>query len=226
MPGDRLITISTTTNMIENMIPNMFLAITAIFAGLIFGKIIGRTVSEIVEKIGLDKTLKGSVIEKGVEAAGTTIPGLFNLVVRWSIYLIAVMIAMDYLNIPQVNGFILNFINYLPNVFAAMVILFVGLVIADFLGNFLKNAGESMGLAFIDIVSPVLKLLLYFIVIIMALSKLKIDVSIIYILVDALAWGIGLGVGLSIAIVVGFGMKDRAPELMDKLLESLSKANK
>ncbi len=60
----------------------------------------------------------------------------------------------------------------------------------------------------------------------MSLSKLKIDVCIIYIIAEQLAWGIGLGVGLSIAIIVGFGLKDRAPELMDKLLEGFSKAKK
>lgn len=226
MSDDNLITISTTTNMIDNIIPNLFLAIIAIFAGLILGKIIGNAVGKIVEKVGLDKTLKGSVIEKGVIAAGTTIPGLFNLVIRWFIYLIAVMLAVDYLNIPLVNDFIQDFVNYLPRVFAAMVILFVGMVIADFIGNFLKNTGESMGLAFMDVVSPVLKLFLYFFVIMMALSKLRIDVCLIYGIVEQLAWGIGLGIGLSIAIVVGFGMKDRAPELMDKLLEGFSKAKK
>ena len=226
MSDDNLITISTTTNMIDNIIPNLFLAIIAIFAGLILGKIIGNAVGKIVEKVGLDKTLKGSVIEKGVIAAGTTIPGLFNLVIRWFIYLIAVMLAVDYLNIPQVNIFIQDFVKYLPNVFAAMVILFLGIIIVDFVVNFLKNTDESTGLAFMDIVSPILKLFLYFIVIMMALSKLKIDVCLIYIIAEQLAWGIGLGIGLSIAIVVGFGMKDRAPELMDKLLEGFSKAKK
>ena len=110
----------------------MFLAIIIIFAGLILGKILGNAVSKIVEKVGLDKTFKGSVIEKGVIASGTTIPGLFNLIVRWFIYLIAVMLAVEYLNIPMVNGFIQDFVNYLPSVFAAMVILFVGMV-RDFL---------------------------------------------------------------------------------------------
>ncbi|NOR47061.1 MAG: hypothetical protein GQ533_03305 [Methanosarcinaceae archaeon] len=219
-------TIDSTVYLIENMMSNMILAVIAIFAGLVLGNILGNKVSKIVEKLGLDKTFKGSVIEKGVEAAGTTIPGLFNLVIRWFIYLIAVMIALDYLNIPQVNNFINNFVNYLPSVFAAMLILFVGLVIADFLGNFLKNTGKSMGLPFIDIITPVLKLLLYFIVVIMALSKLHVDMCIIYILSEAFVWGIGLGIGLSIAIIVGFGMKDRSPELMDKLLEGFDKAKK
>jgi len=213
-------------NLIVNMISNIIPAVIAIFAGLVLGNILGNKVSKIVEKSGLDKTFKGSVIEKGVEAAGTTIPGLFNLVTRWFIYLIAVMLALNYLNIPLVGNFIQDLINYLPKVFAAMLILFVGLVIADFLGNFLKNTGESMGLAFIDIVSPMLKLVLYFIVIIMAISKLGIDMCIIYILSEAFVWGIGLGIGLSIAIIVGFGMKDRSPELMDKLLEGFNKGKK
>jgi len=185
-------TINSIIYSIENLMSNIILAVIVIFAGLVLGNILGNKVSNIVEKLGLDKTFKGSVIEKGVEAAGTTIPGLFNLVVRWFIYLIAVMLALNYLNIPLVGGFIQDIINYLPNVFAAMLILFVGLVIADFLGNLLKNKGESMGLPFIDIITPVLKFVLYFTVVMMVLDKLQVSTCIIYILSEAFVGGIGL----------------------------------
>lgn len=205
------------------MIPNILMAVLIIVIGLILGKVMGNVVSKIVEKTGLDKALKGSILEKAVEAAGTTILGLFNIVVRWFIYLIAIMIAVEYLGIPLLSSIIQQFVNFMPNVFAAMLILLIGLIIADFIGDFLKNMGESMGIAYIHIVTPVLKLVLYFIVMMMALDKLSVNTCIFYAIADAFAWGIGIGIGLSIAIVVGFGMKDRAPELMDSLLEGFRK---
>ncbi|MCL7475999.1 MAG: hypothetical protein M8352_08170 [ANME-2 cluster archaeon] len=205
------------------MIPNIFMAALAIIVGLILGKVLGNAASKIVEKAGLDKTLRGSIIEKAIEAAGTTVLGLFGIVVRWFIYLIAVMIAADYLNIPVVNSIIQQLVNYLPNVFAAMLILLIGLIIADFIGDFLKNMGESMGIAYIQVLSPVVKLVLYFIVMMITLDKLRVNIGIFYVIADAFAWGIALGLGLSIAIIVGFGMKDRAPELMDNLLEGFRK---
>jgi len=218
-----LATLSSIIGTIGSMIPNIFMAALAIIVGLILGKVLGNAASKIVEKAGLDKTLRGSVIEKAVEAAGTTVLGLFGIVVRWFIYLIAIMIAADYLNIPVVNSIIQQLVNYLPNVFAAMLILLIGLIIADFIGDILKNMGESMGIAYIQVLSMVVKLVLYFIVMMITLDKLRVNIGIFYVIADAFAWGIALGLGLSIAIIVGFGMKDRAPELMDNLLEGFRK---
>ena len=218
-----MVTLSSIIVTIENMIPNLFMAGLTIVIGLILGKVMGNIVSKIVEETGLDKTLKGSVLEKAVEAAGTTILGLFNILVRWFIYLIAIMIAVDYLKIPLLNSIIQQFVNYLPNVFAALLILLIGLIIADFICDFLKNMGESMGIAYIHVISPVLKLVLYSIVMILSLEKLRVNTCIFYAIADAFAWGIGIGLGLSIAIVIGFGLKDRAPELMDSLLEGFRK---
>ncbi|MDF1532232.1 MAG: hypothetical protein SCH39_02435 [Methanosarcinales archaeon] len=216
-------TLSSIIGTIGSMMPNIFMAALAIIVGLILGKVLGNAASKIVEKAGLDKTLRGSIIEKAIEAAGTTVLGLFGIVVRWFIYLIAVMIAADYLNIPVVNSIIQQLVNYLPNVFAAMLILLIGSIIADFIGDFLKNMGESMGIAYIQVLSPVVKLVLYFIVMMITLDKLRVNIGIFYVIADAFAWGIALGLGLSIAIIVGFGMKDRAPELMDNLLEGFRK---
>ena len=59
---------------------------------------------------------------------------------------------------------------------------------------------------------------LYFIVAILALQQLLLDLTIIYAFVVPVAWGVGIGIGAAIAIIIGFGLKDRAPEMMDRLM--------
>jgi len=216
---DILTSINTITGNIILYIPNIIMAVIVLIMGFILGKIISSMICTILKKLKLDKTLKGSVIEKTVEASGTTILGLFGVIVRWFIYLIAIMLAVEYLNIPILSNIIRQFIEYLPHVFAALLILLVGLIIADFIGDTFKNLGKSMELSYMNILSSGLKLFLYFFVLVIALEQLGLDVWIIYVFADALAWGVAVGIGLGIGIGLGFGLKDRAPELVDSFLE-------
>ena len=56
----------------------------------------------------------------------------------------------------------------------------------------------------------------------LALPQLLIDLTIIYTFVAPIAWGVGLGVGAGIAALIIFGLKDRAPGIMDNLLKKVS----
>jgi hypothetical protein len=67
-------------------------------------------------------------------------------------------------------------------------------------------------------VITVLQAFLYFVLIILALQQLKIDLTIIYVFITPIAWGVGLGIGAAIAIIVGFGLRDRAPQMMDDFM--------
>lgn len=63
----------------------------------------------------------------------------------------------------------------------------------------------------------------YFIILVLALSQLLIDLTIIYTFVTPIAWGVGISLGAGIAIFAGYGLKDRAPGMMDDLLKKLEK---
>ena len=57
----------------------------------------------------------------------------------------------------------------------------------------------------------------------MSLSQLELDLTIIYTFITPIAWGVGIGLGAGIAILIGFGLKDRSKEIMDRFIESMAK---
>ena len=61
------------------------------------------------------------------------------------------------------------------------------------------------------------------VILILALSQLLIDLTIIYTFVTPIAWGVGIGIGVGIAVFLAFGLKDRAPEMMNNLLNKIHK---
>jgi hypothetical protein len=68
-----------------------------------------------------------------------------------------------------------------------------------------------------------MRVFLYFVVAIFALSQLKLDLTIIYVFLTPVAWGIGIGLGAAIAIVFWFGLKERGAWIMDQLVNTYFK---
>jgi hypothetical protein len=142
------------------------------------------------------------VIGKAIERAGITYVGFFDLIVRWFIYLVAILAAVDILKIPVLSAFMNTVVQYLPSFIAGVLILIFGFIIADFIGD-AEGKVEYSGL-----ISSGLKLFLYFVVIIIGLSVMKVDVSILRIFASALAWGLALGIGAAVGIAFGLGFED------------------
>jgi hypothetical protein len=68
-----------------------------------------------------------------------------------------------------------------------------------------------------------MRIFLYFVVAVFALSQLNLDLTIIYTFLIPVAWGIGIGLGAAIAIVFWFGLKERGAQIMDQLLNTYLK---
>ncbi len=102
-----------------------------------------------------------------------------------------------------------------------MIILIVGFIVIDWFCDFLRHIGAAQQISMMQPIITVLQAFLYFVLVILALQQLKIDLTIIYVLITPVAWGIGIGVGAAIAIFFWFGLRDRAPEMMDDIMGTM-----
>jgi len=215
--------IESTLGGVISYLPKIAGAIIILLIGWIVGRLLGKYISKFLDKIGVDDALLRTAVGQAIEKSGTTVVKFFDLVIRWFVYLIAVMGAANILEIEFLSEFIQMIVQYIPSILAFMAILIVGFLLIDFLVDFLEHIGEAGGVAFMKIIMSVMRLFLYFVVLILALTQLKLDMTIIYIFIEPLAWGVALGIGAAIAIIVGFGLKDRSPELLDDLLKQVKK---
>jgi hypothetical protein len=196
-------------------------AIIVLFIGWIIGRVLGKVVRIIFDKSGIDAYILKSPAGGSFQKAGITLGYLGDIIVRIFVYLIAIMVAADILKIDALTGFIEKVVSYIPNIVLFGIILLVGFILIDYLSTMLDKLYG--GLSFFAVVNLGLRLFLYFVVIVLALSQLQIDLTIVYIFVTPIAWGIGIGVGAAIAIILGFGLKDRAPQMVDQFLKELQK---
>jgi len=204
-------------------IPNLIAAIIILIIGWIVGRILGKVISGILDKIGVDDALLKTSVGKAIEQSGTSVVTFFDIIVRWFIYLIAIVAAANVLGLEFLTTLFQNIVVYLPHIAMFLIILIAGFILVDYFADLLAVWGKTQNIEFLGVIIMLLRVFFYFIILILALSQLLIDLTIIYTFVTPIAWGVGIGLGAGIAIFLGFGLKDRAPGIMDDLLKKISK---
>jgi small-conductance mechanosensitive channel len=208
-------------------VPGIVGALVVLIIGWIVGRLLGRAI-----RIVLDKVSEQHIVEEGADVAsirgsfknaGLTVGYVGDIAVRIVVYLIAVLAAVDILKMEYLSQLMMMVVEYIPHVVAFVIIFVVGFILIDAFIDFLNRYYSKKDVQFIDPVLVLVRIFLYFVTAILALSQLELDLTIIYTFVTPIAWGIGIGLGAAIAIIVGFGLKNRSEAIMDKVLDSFSK---
>jgi hypothetical protein len=191
-----------------DLLPNVTSAIIVLVIGWAIGRIAGRLISIAIERSGLNKLIRNQFIGRLIESSGLTPCRFFDLLTRWVIYLIALFVAIDILQIQMLSAFKKNILEYLPNFIVGIAILIFGFTIAEFIGNFVSTLSRESKIIFPVIIGNLVRLVLYFVVLTIALTQMKLEVEILYIFANALAWGVAIGLGIGFGIAFGWGFKD------------------
>ncbi len=211
-----------------DLLPKTAGAIVVLAIGWVAGRLIGKGLSRVLDRAGADDVVRGTAFGKALERSGFTIVRFFDAVTRWFIYLVAIFAAVNILDMPALSAFMRSVVEYLPSFIGGVIILILGFLIADKIGDAVASVGRGSKMEFSGIVAAGLKLLLYFVVVAMALRTMRIDVEILYIFAQALAWGAAVGIAVGLGIAVGWGFKDavakRAGAWLSSTYEAASKA--
>ena len=204
-------------------LPVLLAAIIILIIGWIIGRLLGKIVSGILDKIGVDDALRKTSIGKAIEDSGTQIVHLFDLIIRWFVYLIAILAASNVLGLVFLSNLFQTIVLFLPNFAMFLIILIVGFILVDYFADIVDGWGKTKDIQFFGAAVLFLRVFFYFIVLILALQQLLIDLTIIYTFLVPIAWGVGIGVGVGIAAFLAYGLKDRAPEMIDDMMKKIPK---
>ena len=204
-------------------LPALIAAIVILILGWIVGRVLGRVVSRVLDKIGVDDALRKTSVGKGIEESGTNIVHLFDLIVRWFIYLIAILAAIDILNFVALSDLFHSLVLYLPHIVMFLIILVAGFIMVDYFADLIQRWGDTKNIQFFGVIVLLLRAFFYFVVLILALSQLLIDLTIICTFLVPISWGVGLGIGVGIAAFLVYGLRDKAPEMIDDMMKKMPK---
>ena len=209
------------------VLPAIIGALIVLLVGWIVGRLLGKAVRIVIDKVTATAVstpvIGESDVGKSVIKSNVSLGHVGDILVRVIVYLVAILAAVDILNMDYLSAFMTKVIEYIPHVSAFVIIIVVGILLIDYFIDVFKTYSKTGSIELINPVLLLLRVFLYFVVVMLALSQLMLDLTIIYTILTPIFWGIGIGLGASIAIVVWYGMKNRSEEIMNKFMEAISK---
>jgi hypothetical protein len=115
-----------------------FLAILLI--GYFVAKLVARLVDRLLERVGFDGWVERGALKTALERSRFDASDILSVVAFWTIFLIALQLAFGVFGPNPVSDLIEGIIAYLPNLFAAVVILVIVAALAKVVTDVLSAA--------------------------------------------------------------------------------------
>ena len=192
--------------------PHIAFALITLALGWVIGRFTSFILNRIVRKMGLETVFRKTSMGRAILRAGYTPSGFFATLGKGFVYMFSILSALSVLAIPPITTAVQAFIEYLPNLIMGVLILVFGLTFADWISESVEKGGSSAIQS--SLLSGLVRILLYFVIITVALAQMKIDVTILYILAQAFAWSLAIAIG----IAFGWNLKDRIGPLIEKTM--------
>lgn len=188
---------------IAKVFPSIIGAIIVLIIGWLVTKLVVRLIKKalkLAKANKLDDKLNDIEIVEGKKLNFDTIKIVSNFV-KWVMYIMLIIMVSDILNLTMISEQISNLLGYLPQLFAALVIFTIGLILANVIKKGLKSFFESMDLSGAKIISQVVFFIILIFTSITALNQAGVNTEIItsnitmilaaFLLAFALAFGFG-----------------------------------
>ncbi|MEX0895348.1 MAG: hypothetical protein WDZ94_00220 [Patescibacteria group bacterium] len=202
-----------------------------IFAGLVIF-IIGTTIAQLIRKvfvrfldsIRVSKLLKETPFEQFLKNADIThkIEDFLGGIIYWLLMLVVIHTTVSVLGLESLAILLARVLSYLPSIIAAILILFIGLLVAGLLESIVKGAIRTIDGRSARFFGKLASYFVLVLAVMIALSELGIARDFILVLFTGIVAAAALAVGLA----VGLGGQHVVKKLLDTWHASLKKAQK
>lgn len=198
-------------------LPNLLTAVLVFVAGLVLSAIIRFVLQRLLCALGLDRHAEKSGLMDVVKKGGITVgfSGLIAGLVYWLLVIMFLIISIATMNLPQLDRLLSEFFLYLPSIFAAIAIAFIGYVFSNFLAKAVLVSAVNAGLGMSGTLSKTVRIMVLLLTATMALEQLGIGKG-TTLIVFSITFG---GLVFALAIAFGLGAKDIAREFLEKRLK-------
>lgn len=178
---------------------------------IVIPKILARMKFDVLsEKIGVQEFLRKGKVRYAASK-------LVGVVLYWIVMLITLAEAASQLD-PRAAESIWSWIfGSIPTILASGITVAIGILIVNFLSNFVLTLMSNAGVRSADLVQRLIRIIGYLVISVMVVDQLGLGQSIISILLLVLIGSIALGV----SIAIGLGCKDMARQYIEGIITSI-----
>lgn len=191
-------------------LPNIVGAIAILLLGLFIARWASLLVKKLLNVIKINSISEKTGVNKLIKSAGidATVSGLFSGIVYWLVLLIFINTATVILQIDVLTLFINKIIGWIPSIFAGLLIMIAGIVVAETLSKILAKIKHG------DLYKTVVKWFILIIAFLTAIEQIGLNISFLTDNIKIILAGAALAFGLAF----GLGGKEKAKQFLDKHL--------
>ena len=194
--------------LILTFIPRVIGFLVILIVGLILATVVSRALTLILRKVGFDRMANRIGLSRFEQRMGITLDpaGILGKIVYWFILLIFLVPAADALGLPAVSNILNTLVAYIPNVFVAILVLFLGTLAATFVADLVRGAVASANIGSPRIFAGIARWAIIGFSALVALEQLQISTP----LINELFGGIVAAMAIAFGLAFGLGGQEAA----------------
>ena len=204
-------------------LPNLLAMITILVVGFFIAWVFKRLLFRFLKAIQFDRVSRQWGLADVLSKGGVTYSPA-NLLSRFFygvIVLVTLILGINALEVAATQNLIAQFFNYLPHLFAAVIILIIGYLIAIFLGQAALIAAVNAQMESAKLLSRLVRWFLIVFSLTMALYQLGIAEKVITAAFSVIFGGIVL----ALAIAFGWGGRELAKDFLERIYKRNGKSD-
>lgn len=205
---------------IVSFIPQLIAGLIILIIGIVVAALLRTLTRRGLDALNLDRWFAVAGIERDEHKHMWS--EILSQLVYWTVFLAFLVPAVESWGVPRITNVLNQLLDYIPNVFAAVIIGFIGLVLANLVSNVIQDAASGYAKRTANLLSSIARYALMIFTVFIVLNQLGVASNLIQILFTGIVITVALGTGLAI----GLGGQDAVRTYMSQMLEKKSSREK
>ena len=194
--------------LILTFIPRLIGFLIILLVGWLIATLVSKALTLLLRKIGFDRMSDriGLTRFEGRMGVKMDSAGILGKIVFWFLFLVFLVPAADALGVPAVSNILNQLVAYIPNVFVAILVLFLGALAGTVVADLVRGATASARIGNPNLFATIARWAILGFAALIALEQLQIAPA----LINELFGAIVAAVAIAFALAFGLGGQETA----------------
>ncbi|HLX59609.1 MAG TPA: hypothetical protein VKR83_21530 [Ktedonobacteraceae bacterium] len=208
--------------LILTFIPRLVGFLVILLVGWLIATLVSKALTLLLRKVGFDRMSDRIGLTRFEGRMGVKLDsaGILGKIVFWFLLLIFLVPAADALGVPAVSNILNELVAYIPNVFVAILVLFLGAMAGTVVADLVRGATASAKIGNPNVFATISRWAIIGFAALIALEQLQIAPALINELFGALVAAVAIAFGLAF----GLGGQDSARKWLNRGESTVSTA--
>ncbi len=165
--------------------PRVWLSVVIVIIGFVLSYIVAAVNRQILERAGVAESLEGTAIERTAREFGTSTVRIIAKLTGYFVLLLSLLVALTVAELGYADLFWSGVAVFLPQLFVAVAIMLIGVVVADKAELFVAERLRGIKLPEIGIVPALVKYSILFVATLIALGQIGVATLALIVLLGA-----------------------------------------